>query len=71
MNDFEMMCAMYDKAEIKYTLDEKANYHSDEGKTARTIKIEAGEGGALGYAGFMCHHTFDADGNLLNVYVWE
>lgn len=72
MSDFEMMCAMYDRAEIEYTLDAKANFYADDGETCRTIKTEADwEGGVCGYRGFVCYHTFDADGKLLNVYIWE
>lgn len=75
MTDFEKMCAIYDKADIEYTVGDAsmANFYNDEGCTDKAIEtcVKKDVASVSGYPGFACHHTFDANGNLLNIYIWE
>ena len=74
MTDFEMMCAMYDKAGIDYTIGDESmgNFYCDKGVLDKVIELcVRDEGGVNGYAWFCCHHTFDANGNLMSVYIWQ
>lgn len=74
MTDFEKLCAMYDKAGISYTVGDSrmANFYCDKGVVDKAMETcVRDEDNVNGYAGFACHHTFDAAGNLLNIYIWE
>jgi len=75
MTDFEKLCAIYDKAGIGYVVGDAkmANFYRDKGIVDKAIEIRARDeyGKVNGYIGFTCHHTFDANGNLLSMYIWE
>lgn len=74
MTDYEALRAMYDKAGIRYAIGDAtmANFYRDKGVMDKAIEVQvSGDESVNGYVGFASHHTFDADGNLLNVYIWE
>ena len=71
MSDFDTLKAMYDRAGITYDVIDKGNFYLDEDRFSIAIETAANYRYAGEYAGFVTDHTFDKDGNLLNVYIWE
>ena len=71
MTDFETLRALYDKAEIEYKIEKQGNYYLDGEAFSVAIVTEAKSAGVAGYKGFTSSHTFDAEGKLLSVYIWE
>jgi hypothetical protein len=59
MNDKEMLCAMFDRAGVKYFLNDGS------------VEVYSGTGPNQGYTCFYTSFGFNEDGSLSSVGAWE
>lgn len=79
MTDLETLRAMFDRADVDYSVDEATGSElQTHPTTTQVLETDAGLGlptsrgvGNLGYYGFFTGFGFDAEGRLLWVGAWE